>query len=280
MISPKTPDEITIMRQGGAKLGAILQKLLDKAQPGVTLLEIESLADQLIKDVGGKPSFKTVKGYQWATCLCVNDVVVHGIPTDYILKDGDLLTIDVGMLYQGLHTDTAWTKIVEDQMTPLSLRGVPASAGTTKQSLEIASLTSFARNDKQAFLRVGQDALRQAMNQARAGNRIGHLSQAIQGIIEGAGYGIVRSLVGHGVGRELHEAPQVPGFLKDPVEATPELVAGMTLAIEVIYAMGDGRVVYPNDDGWSIASRDGSLTAVFEHTIAVTQGEPIVLTRP
>ncbi len=239
---------ISLMKEGGAKLGGILQKLLDKAQPGVALLEIDALADQLIRQAGGEASFKTVRGYQWATCLCVNDVVVHGIPTKYQLKEGDLLTIDVGLLYKGFHTDTAWTKEIKSK-------------------------------DKEKFLRVGEEALWQAIKQARAGNRVGHISQVIQRVIEGASYGIVRSLVGHGVGHELHEAPQVPGFLKGPIDSTPELAAGQTIAIEVIYAMGSGAVVYPKDDGWSIATRDGSPTAVFEHTIAVTDEEPEVLTR-
>ena len=250
MISPKNPAEIESMREGGAKLGAILQRLLDASQPGVTLLEIEALADRLIREAGGEASFKTVKGYQWATCLCVNDVVVHGIPTQYYLKGGDLLTIDVGILYKGFHTDTAWTKCIGSQ-----------------------------NEDSKKFLKTGEEALWEAIKQARVGNRVGHISQAIQRIVEGAGYGIVHTLVGHGVGRELHEAPQVPGFLKVPIESTLELTRGMTIAVEVIYALGSGAVVYPNDDGWSIATRDGSLTAVFEHTIAVTDGEPQVLTK-
>lgn len=250
----KTTEELAIMRVGGQKLGRILQTLLDFATAGKSLVEIDSEADELIREAGGIASFKTVKGYQWTTCLCVGDVVVHGIPTEYRLKEGDLLTIDVGILYKGFHTDTAWTKIVNSD----------------KQ--EVIS-------DKEKFLRVGEEALWKAIDQARVGKRIGHISQTIQRIIESAGYGIVRTLVGHGVGRELHEAPQIPGFVKNPIETTPELISGMTLAIEVIYAMGGGAVVYPNDDGWSIGSRDGSLTAVFEHTAAVTDADPIVLTR-
>lgn len=240
-------DKLQAMREGGAKLGGILQQLLSMVQPGVSLLEVEARSQTLIRDAGGEASFQTVKGYQWTTCLCVNDVVVHGVPTEYKLKKGDVLTIDIGMQYKGYHTDTAWTKIVDGQ--------------------------------NNAFLRVGEEALWKAIDKARVGNRVGHISQAIQTIIEGAGYGIVKTLVGHGVGRELHEAPQIPGFLKSPIEATQKLEKDMTIAIEVIYAMGDGRVVYPNDDGWSIASRDGSPTAVFEHTVAVTDGEPEVLTK-
>lgn len=253
----KTTDEIAIMAEGGARLGAILQKLLIRAQPGVSLLEIETLADQMIRQAGGEASFKTVKGYKWATCLCVNDVVVHGIPTKYQLQEGDLFTIDVGFLYKGFHTDTAWTKIVRRE----------------KQEAKHTSGVEM-------FLKVGQEALWKAIDQARVGNRVGHISHTIQKIVEGAGYGIVKTLVGHGVGRELHEAPQVPGFLKTSVESTPELLAGQTIAIEVIYAMGSGAVVYPNDDGWSIGTRDGSPSAVFEHTLAITGNDPIILTNP
>ena len=112
MIDRKTSKEIEVMREGGAKLGDILQKLLAFAQPGVRLLDTDALADRLIAVAGGTPSFKTVKGYKWATCLCVNEVVVHGIPTDYVLQDADVLTIDIGLAYGGFHTDTAWTKIV------------------------------------------------------------------------------------------------------------------------------------------------------------------------
>lgn len=248
------------MREGGAKIGAILQQLLVRAQPGVALLEIEALADRLIKKSGGQASFHTVKGYKWATCLCVNDVVVHGIPTNYVLKDGDVLTIDVGLFYQGFHTDTAWTKIVEKKL------------GFAPESLALKS-------EKEKFLEVGQQAMWEGIAQAKAGNRVGHISEAVQKIVEGAGYGIVKTLVGHGVGRQLHEAPQIPGYLKAPIASTPQLAVGMTIAVEVIYARGLGAVVYVNDDGWSIGTRDGSLAAVFEHTIVITTGEPEILTR-
>lgn len=246
-----TKEKIKAMTAGGQKLGPILAELLHVAQPGVNLLDIEALAQKRIAEAGGVPSFPTVEGYRWATCLCVNDVVVHGIPTRRILADGDLFTIDIGMLYQGYHTDTGWTKVV---------------GKSTKE--------------KDNFLRVGEDALWKAIDQARAGNRIGHISRAIQAVVETAGYGIIKSLVGHGISRELHEPPQIPGFLRGSVSHTLPLAAGMTIAIEVIYTMGEPAVYYPNDDGWSIATRDGSLSAVFEHTIAILADGPLVLTKP
>lgn len=254
MILPKTNDEIASMTEGGRKLGIILSELLHSAQPGVALESIEAHAQKRIAKSGGTPSFQTVKGYQWATCLCVNDVVVHGVPSAYVLKDGDVLTIDIGLLYKGLHTDAAWTKLVKSEKFKV-------------------------KGDTEKFLKIGEKALERAITQAVVGNRIGHISRAMQETVEKAGYSIVKTLVGHGVGRELHEAPQVPGFVRGKLELTEKLVERMTLALEVIYAQGGGEVVYTNNDGWSIATRDRSLSAVFEHTIVVTANGPLILTK-
>ena len=243
-------NKINAMKSAGQALGTILQDLLKKADVGVSLLDIETQAMSEILAAGGTASFTTVADYTWATCLCVNDVIVHGIPTEYVLKDGDLLTIDVGMFRDGFHTDTAWSKMI----------GEP-------------------KKDVFEFLDVGQRALWEAIAMARAGNRVGHITKAIQDIVLPQGYGIVKSLVGHGVGKTLHEAPQIPGILKGKIENTPLLIEGMTIALEVIYTMGSPQVVYVNDDGWSIGTKDGSLTSVFEHTVAITDGDPLVLTR-
>ncbi len=249
MIHVKTPEEIAIMREGGRKLGTILDDLLVFSQPGVVLMDIEKRACDLIEKSGATASFKTVPGYTWATCLNVNEVVVHGIPTPYILKDGDVLTIDIGLLYKGFHTDTAGTKII----------GVST------------------KNEK--FLKIGQLALERGIEAARVGNRIGDISKVVQETIEGAGYSIVKSLVGHGIGRDLHEEPQIPNFLRGSIENTLPLKEGMTIAIEPIYAMGRGEIVYENEDGWTLATRDRSLTSVFEHTLAITTNGPLILTR-
>lgn len=242
--------KIAAMKSAGSALGAILRELIAGAHAGQSLLEIEHEAMAKIRQAGGMASFTTVADYKWATCLCVNDVIVHGIPTEYVLKNGDLLTIDIGMLKDGFHTDTAWSKSIG------------------KPTKEVAQ-----------FLSVGEKALWDGISMARAGNRVGHISKAIQDIVLPQGYGIVKSLVGHGVGKALHEAPQIPGILKGKIEHTPKLVEGMTIAIEVIYTMGSPEVIYVNDDGWSIGTKDGSLTAVFEHTIAITTGDPLVLTK-
>ncbi|EKD24419.1 MAG: hypothetical protein ACD_81C00024G0004 [uncultured bacterium] len=248
-IVPKIKTELQRMEEGGKMLGRILSQLLKDAKPGVVLQDLETMAQDLIAKTGGTPSFQTVKGYRWATCLCINDVVVHGVPSGYKLNRGDVLTIDIGLIYKGLHTDMAWTKVV----------------GGDKE--------------KEKFLKTGIYALENAIKVATAGNRIGHISKAIEETIEGAGYSIVKSLVGHGVGAELHEPPQVPGFVRGSLNRTELLIAGMTIAIEVIYAKGKGAVVYANDDGWSIATADGSLSAVFEYTIAVRDGSPLILTK-
>lgn len=256
MIRPKTREELNAMRQGGRILGRILSRLLDEANSGVSLLLIENLAQKLMKESGGTPSFQTVKGYRWATCLCVNEVVVHGVPSAYVLHDGDILTIDVGLLYKGFHTDTAWTKIIQT-----------------------SNLKPQNFNEKKKFLKVGERTLWKAIDICRPGNHVGHISRIIQENIEVAGFSIVKSLVGHGVGRELHEEPQIPGFVRGDIAFTEILVPGMTVAIEVIYAQGSGSVVYDNDDGWSIATQDRSLSAVFEHTVVVTSSKPLVLTK-
>lgn len=257
MIPVKSPEEISIMREGGRKLWKILQALLSQAAVGVSLNAVDRNAQEQIRKAGGTPSFMTVKGYQWATCLCLNDQVVHGVPSDRILKEGDVLTIDIGMVYKGFHTDTAWTKIIGQK---------------TKDNKQKAD------GEKERFLATGEETLKKAMGSVKAGNRIGHISQTIEEAIIGAGYDVVRSLTGHGVGRKLHEEPMIPEYLDKPVEKTPLLTDGMTLAVEVIYAMGKGAIVYPNEDGWTLASKDHSLTAVFEQTIAVQERDSSVLT--
>lgn len=257
MIDIKTPAEIADMREGGRRLGNILQELLDFSTPGVILTDIEKKADELITKNGATASFKTVSGYHWATCLCVNEIVVHGIPGDYILKDGDVLTIDIGLIYKGFHTDTAGTKIISNSQF---------------------SISNF--KEKEKFLKIGKLALERGIAAAKIGNRIGDISKVVQETIETAGYSIVKSLVGHGVGRQLHEEPQVPNYLRGAIENTLPLREGMTIAIEPIYAEGKGEIVYENDDGWTLATRDRSLTSVFEHSIAITLNGPVVLTLP
>lgn len=252
MIDIKTPEEIADMREGGRRLGNILEELFAFSDVGTVLNDVEKKAVALIKENGATGSFSTVPGYHWVTCLNVNEIVVHGIPSDRVLAEGDVFTIDIGLIYKGFHTDTAGTKIIGSGKYP----------------------------EKQKFLTTGKLALDRAIRTATIGHRIGDISKVVQETIEGAGYSIVKSLVGHGVGRQLHEEPQVPNYLRGAIANTLPLKEGMTIAIEPIYAMGRGEIVYENDDGWTLATRDRSLTSVFEHSIAITANGPIVLTKP
>lgn len=254
MSQVKTATEIGLMREGGKKLRAIRERLLAELKPGAVPLQIDDLAKRLIKEAGGTPSFMTVKDYSWATCININDMVVHGIPTSEPLKEGDVVGLDVGLLYEGFHTDTSWTRLVHSSQFAVD-------------------------NQVEKFLKTGEEALNKAINQAKPGNRVGHISQKIQEIIEGAGYSVVRSLVGHGVGKTLHEAPQIPGVLSRPIGKTPPLLPGMIIAIEVIYNMGKPQVVYKNDDGWTLVTADGSISGLFEETVEITEKGPVILTR-
>ncbi|MEK7565447.1 MAG: type I methionyl aminopeptidase [Patescibacteria group bacterium] len=249
MIPVKSPDEIKIMREGGKILAGVLQKVLVKAKPGVTTLELDKFADDLITKAGAKPSFKMEK-YSSATCQCLNDIVVHGLPTGIVLKNDDILGVDLGVFYQGFHTDASWTIQVQNS------------------KLKIQS----------SFLEIGEKALEEAISVCRIGNHVGHISQKIQEIVEGGGYSCVKQLVGHGVGRELHEDPEIPCYLRGKIENTALIKEGMTFAVEVIYNQGKSPIVYKNDDGWTIVTRDGLLSGLFEHTVAITAQGPCILT--
>ncbi len=253
-MNTETTEKIKTMQEGGHLLRNILDTLLSRVKAGVETSALDKLANDLITEAGGSPSFKTVRNYKWATCMCVNDEVVHGIPDDK-LQLGDLLCIDIGLLYKGYHTDTAKTVIVENNQKPV-----------------------YKNPRLIKFLKTGQEALNKGISKAKINNRIGDISKIIQETVEGQDYSVVRSLVGHGVGKRLHEEPQIPGFLDVPIEATSIIKEGMTLAIEVIYNEGLPEVVYKNNDGWTIITKDGSLSAVFEHTIAITKSGQLLLT--
>lgn len=252
MIASKTRDEISAMKKGGKMLSDTLWQVVRESKPGLSEVAVDERAEQLILEKGGEPGFKLVSGYNHTICAATNDVVVHGIPSPYILKKGDVFCVDCGVYYNGLHTDMAETFIVGGE--------------------------DAATKEVQAFLEIGKKALRAGIKAVKAGNRVGHISKAIQDIVEGeGGYSIVRSLVGHGVGRELHEAPEIPGYLVRPIEKTPLLKEDMTIAVEVIYNMGKPDVVLDHD-GWTIRSKDGSLSAVFERTVRVTKNGSELLT--
>ncbi|MBI2033061.1 MAG: type I methionyl aminopeptidase [Candidatus Levybacteria bacterium] len=264
MIHIKNEKEIAIMAKGGKILSDVLFKVLAYAQPGVSEIELDKLAEELIRKKGGEPGFKKVSGYNHTICISTNNVVVHGIPTIYRLKPGDVVGIDCGVYLNGFHTDMSETKIIQNSKFP---------------SARAQGEDKIQNEGKQTFLDVGKRALEEAIRQAKIGNRIGHISKTIQDIVEKKhGYGVVRSLVGHGVGRQLHEEPEVPGFLTGAIEKTPRLVEGMVIAIEIIYNMGKPDVVYSKKDDWTILSADGSVSGLFERTVAITSKGPVVLT--
>lgn len=246
----KTLQEIEIMAEGGRKLAAIRDRLASEVRPGVSGLDLEKTAVTLIAKTGGEASFKKVPGYAWATCINVNDTVVHGIPSPYKFKSGDKVAIDVGLFYRGFHTDTS--------VTVLAGRGSKADM---------------------KFLEVGRKGLALAIQQARIGNRVMDISRAMQETAEGAGYSMVRALTGHGVGRNLHEEPAIPCFVMGQYRHSPAIVPGMVLAIEIMYNAGKSDVVYKNSDGWTISTADGKISGLFEETVAVTKSGPVVLTR-
>lgn len=254
MIHIKTENEVKSMIKGGKILADVLADLIKNVKVGVSEIEIDKLAEKMILERGGKPGFKTVNGYKHSICTATNDVVVHGIPSDYVFKKGDVVCVDAGVLLDGLHTDMAETVLIP---------------GDNERE----------NYQKAHFLETGKRALNKAILEAKAGNRVGHISRAIQDVVEKEGYSIVRTLVGHGVGKKLHEPPEVPGYLLGNVEKTPLLKKNMTIAIEVIYNMGKPEVGYANDDGWTISSVDGSISAVFERTVLIKDGGCEVLTK-
>ncbi len=248
MIDIKSEKDVQIMAVGGKILSEVLLQVIKNVKPGVSEIELDELVEKLILEKGGEPGFKKVEGYKHTICVSTNDVVVHGIPTDYKFKTGDVVGIDCGVFYKGLHTDMS-------------------------ETIEIQSSTPKV----QKFLSIGKKALDEGIKVAKEGNRVGHISKIIQNIVEGQDYSVVQTLVGHGVGRQLHEEPEVPGFLAEPIEKTPLLKKGMTIAIEVIYNMGKKEVVL-GKDGWTIRTKDKSLSGVFERTVAITAGKPLILT--
>jgi len=250
MIPLKNDQEIALMAEGGRKLASVMEKVLSEIRVGVKTASLDKLAESQIKKLGGQPSFKMVKGYHWATCININQGVVHGIPDDYQIKNGDLVSVDVGMYYQGFHTDMARTLCVRSQKSKVK---------------------------SQKFLEAGKTALKEAIAVAKPGNYLGQISQAIEREVRQAGFQPVKELTGHGIGKNLHEEPQIPGFISKKIEATPVLKTGMTLAIEVIYAQKKPDLVI-RDDGWAIETEDGSLAGLFEDVIAITESGAQILT--
>jgi methionyl aminopeptidase len=246
VILRKSQQEIEGMARAGELVAETVALLGEHIQPGITTGELDRIADEFIGARGGVPTSKGYRGFPAATCISPNSMVVHGIPGDYRVEEGDLISVDVGITLDGLIADSAST-------------------------FPVGEVSPEARR----LLEVCQEARDAGIAQARPGNHVGDISHAVQAVVEAAGFSVVRSLVGHGVGRSYHEDPQVPNF-GDPGRG-PLLHTGMTLAIEPMITAG-GSDVYLHEDDWSISTQDGSLAAHFEHTVAILDDGPRILT--
>jgi methionyl aminopeptidase len=247
LIIRKSAAEIEGMARAGELVVETLQLVAEHLEPGVTMRELDRIADDHIASKGGMPTSKGYKGFPAALCISPNAMVVHGIPNEYRAQEGDLISVDLGVTLNGLVADSAVT-------------------------LPVGEISPEA----QRLLDVCQEALAAGIDQARAGNRLSDISHAVQTVVEDAGFSVVRSLVGHGVGRSYHEDPQIPNY--GPPGRGPLLQEGMTLAIEPMITAGRPEV-FVHDDDWSISSVDESLAAHFEHTVAITAGGPRILTK-
>jgi len=247
VIAIRSAKEIAKMLESGRIVHGALHVAGAMIAPGVTTEEIDRAVDAFIRTNGGVPSFKGYRGYPASTCISVNEQVVHGIPSGRKLEEGDIVSVDVGAVKDGYHGDSART---------FSCGAVPPEAVR--------------------LMAVTREALVRGIEAARAGNRIGDISHAVQSHVESEGFSVVRALVGHGIGRQMHEEPPVPNHGKPGTG--PELKAGMVIAIEPMVNAG-GFDVVTLDDGWTIVTKDGSLSAHFEHTVAVTEDGPVILSR-
>jgi methionyl aminopeptidase len=242
----KSPGEVKTMSEPGAIVAGAHRRVREEIRPGMTTEELDRIVEDFIRGEGGVPAFKGYKGYPASVCASVNDEVVHGIPGRRVLEEGDIVGVDIGVKAQGFYGDAAQT---------LAVGAVGAEA--------------------EKLLSVTREALYAGIGQVKVGNRIGDISHAVQTLVEGAGYSVVRSLVGHGIGRSMHEDPQVPNFGSPGKGA--ELKPGMAIAIEPMVNAG-GPEVDVLDDQWTVVTRDGSLSAHFEHTVVVTEDGPVILT--
>ncbi len=246
MVTLKSAREIETMRRSGKITSKVLTDLMKAVRPGVTTRYLDEMAEKGIRELGGIPTFKGYHDYPASICASVNDEVVHGVPGDYVLREGDLLSIDIGTTFEGYVSDTAVT--------------VP-----------VGNISANARR----LLDVTQECLMAGIAQMQKGNHLGDIGAAVQRHAEAAGYGVVRELVGHGVGTAMHEEPQVPNYGK--AGAGMVLRPGLVLAIEPMITEGDYKVEILKD-GWTVVTADGKLAAHFEHTIAVTEDGPKILT--
>ncbi|MFD1708090.1 type I methionyl aminopeptidase [Siminovitchia sediminis] len=247
MIILKTPREIEIMREAGRIVALTHQELAKHIQPGITTKEIDSIAEKFIKKHDAYPSFLGYNGFTGSVCASVNEELVHGIPGNRVLKDGDIITLDIGAEYNGYHGDSAWT-------------------------YPVGNIDEHTKK----LLDVTEESLYQGLEEAKPGARLSNISHAVQTYVEANGFSIVREYVGHGIGQGLHEDPQIPNY--GPPNKGPRLRPGMVLAIEPMVNAGS-RYVRTLEDNWTVVTVDGKMCAHFEHTIAITETGFEILTR-
>ncbi|GGE20792.1 methionine aminopeptidase 1 [Marinithermofilum abyssi] len=246
MIILKSAKELEFLREAGRIVHEAHQVIRKAIRPGMTTKDLDRLAEKVIREHGATPSFKGYNGFPGSVCTSVNEELVHGIPSDRVLNDGDIVSVDIGACYKGYHGDSAWT-------------------------YPVGQITDEASR----LLEVTETSLYKGLEQAKPGARVGDISHAIQVYVEEAGFSIVREYVGHGVGQNLHEEPSVPNF--GPPGKGPRLKPGMTLAVEPMVNVGS-RHVKTLADNWTVVTQDGSLCAHFEHTIAITEDGHEILT--
>jgi methionyl aminopeptidase len=243
----KNKEEIKIIHKAGQISAAAMREVANNIRPGIKCIDLDKIAERKIRQLGAESSFKKVAGYNHSICTTPNDWVVHGVPGNYVLREGDIIGVDLGAYYKGFHSDMAHT-------------------------FPVGKIS----DEKKKFLKAGTRALSQAIKSVKVNSKIGDISSSIQQTVEKAGFSVVRELVGHGVGRDLHEDPLVPGIGK---KGTGEdIKEGIVLAVEVIYNQGE-HTIQLLPDGWSISTKDSLLSGLFERTVAATNKGPLVLTR-
>jgi methionyl aminopeptidase len=244
----KAPWEVEILRRSNRLVAETLQELARRVRPGTTTLELDRFAETFLRERGARPAFKGYRDYPFTLCASVNEAVVHGFPSTRVLQEGDILSLDMGAVVEGYYGDAAVTLPV-GRISP----------------------------DAERLLRVTRECLDRAVRAARPGGRLADISQAVQGHAEASGFSVVRVFVGHGIGKALHEAPQIPNFVDAGQGRGPVLKAGMVLAIEPMVNAG-GPDVKVLEDRWTAVTADGALSAHFEHTVAITEDGPDILT--